>query len=183
MVESGWHTELCLAPADLSGRLATLAGEFPAKFLCFGFGELGMRDYGPRPRGGETLASLAPSEAVLLVLPLDRPPAEAFDTASGDAQVLALRVSDAGARNLSEFVWRSVLLGPDGAPVHLRPGVNEGSMFFAASGTYNAPATCNTWSATGLRMAGLPVNNDGDFHRRTRDRAGPQTIGSQASLP
>ncbi len=158
-VERGWHTDFCVAPADVSGKLATLLADFPgAAFLCFGFGErhyMMDHDHGV----GTMLASLAPSEAVVLVIPLTVPPAQTVGEASRPATVVTLRVSRAGAANMADFVWRSIRTGADGAPQKLRPGINPGSMFYAASGSYDAFATCNTWSASGLRAAGLPIDD------------------------
>jgi uncharacterized protein (TIGR02117 family) len=159
VVERSWHTDFCVAPNDISGRLTTLAADFRgATFLCFGFGErhyMMDHDHGV----GTMLASLAPSEAVVLVIPLQVQPAEAVGAASGQATVVTLHVSRAGAANLADFVWRSIRTGADGRPEQLRGGVNAGSMFYAASSDYDAFATCNTWSASGLRAAGLPVND------------------------
>jgi len=158
VAKRGWHTDLCIAPTDLSGRVATLASEFPgAEVLCFGFGERHYMMDGDHSTA-EMLSSLAPSEAVVLVTPLQVPPAQAFGPEEG-AEVVPLRISDAGARSLSGFIWGSLQTGTNDAPEQLRRGINPGSMFFAASSSYNAFATCNTWSASGLRAAGLPVTD------------------------
>lgn len=159
VVQSDWHTELCASPDDLPGSLATLAAGFAdARLLCFGFGE---RDYmmNGDHGAGVMLSSLAPSDAVLLVIPLRVTTGEAFRAIYGEAAVVALHVSRPGAANLADFIWRSLRIGADGKPVRLQPGTNPGSVFFAASQSYSGLATCNTWSATGLRAAGLPVND------------------------
>ncbi len=181
-VERSWHTEICLAPADLSGKLATLTREFAdPHLLCIGFGErqyMMEHDHSV----GVMLASLAPSEAVVLAIPLWVPPAEAYDTASGQASVLPLHISRPGADNLSGFIWRSLQLGADGRPVVLRTGLNQGSLFFAASGAYDAFATCNTWTASALRAAGLPIDDAvifaGDLTSQVR-----KVAAAQAALP
>jgi hypothetical protein len=151
-VQRDWHT-------DLTGPLAKLAGGFRgARVLCFGFGE---RQY-MLEKDHSTLAmltSLLPSRAVVLATPLPGAPAETVTRNQGFLDIETLHVSRAGVASLSGFVWRSIQTTPDGAPVRLGPGSTPGSAFFAASGTYNAFATCNTWTATGLRTAGLPIDD------------------------
>ena len=159
VVQRDWHTDVCTDPRDLTGNLATLAAGFPgARFLCFGFGErhyMLEKDHSTLAM----LASLLPSRAVVLVTPLPGPPAEVVTRDQGFVDVETLRVSRAGAASFSDVVWRSIQTGPDGAPARLGPATDPGSMFFAASASYDAMATCNTWTATALRSAGLPIDD------------------------
>jgi hypothetical protein len=159
VVERGWHTDLCVDPRDIIGRLATLAAGFPqARVLCFGFGErqyMMEKDHSV----GQKLASLLPSSAVLLVVALHAPPAEVFPRTYPDVDIVNLHISRAGAASFADFVWRSVQTGADGTPLRLGEDQNADNVYFAASTSYNALATCNTWAATGLRMAGLPVSD------------------------
>jgi hypothetical protein len=56
--------------------------------------------------------------------------------------------------------------------VSLGPGPYAGSEFFAALGTYDAFDTCNTWTATMLATAGLPVSASGImFSHQVMDQA------------
>jgi uncharacterized protein (TIGR02117 family) len=153
VADRGWHTELCVAAPAPADPLAALAAGFPgARFLCLGFGE---RQYllSPDPGLGEMLSALLPSRAALLVTALSAPPAEAF----GAANVVELGITTEGAARLGAFLWRSLETTRTGAPVRLRDGPYPGSAYFAATGTYDAFTTCNTWTADGLRAAGLPV--------------------------
>jgi hypothetical protein len=158
-VQRDWHTDLCLDPHDLSGPLTTVAASFPsARFLCFGFGErhyMMEKDHSL----GAMIGSLLPSKAVVLVTPLPGPAAQAIDPSLGPFEVDTLRVSRAGAANLSTVIWRAIQTNPDGSVAVLGPGSDPASRFYAASGTYNAMTTCNTFTATGLRQAGLPIND------------------------
>jgi hypothetical protein len=153
VAERGWHTDLCLSVADLSGPIVSLTRDFPGvKTLSFGFGE---RQFllSRRPGLGEMLSALLPSRSALLMTALNSPPAEAF----GADNVVTLGVARAGLVGVTDFIWDS-LETQDDRPVRLTDGPYPGSVFFAARGTYDAFATCNTWTATGLRAAGLPVN-------------------------
>ncbi|MDA8251928.1 MAG: DUF2459 domain-containing protein [Rhodospirillales bacterium] len=154
VADRGWHTDLCVAaPAEGSDPLVPLAEGFPgARFLCFGFGE---RQYllSPGPGLLETLSALLPSRAALLMTALRAPPAAAF----GADSVVVLRVTEAGETALRGFLRGSVQNDAAGAPIRLRDGPYLGSVFFAATGTYDAFTTCNTWTADGLRTAGVKI--------------------------
>lgn len=159
VVQRDWHTDLCLDPHDLSGNLAKLAATLPgARSLCFGFGErqyMMEKDHST----AAMLMSLLPSRAVVLVTPLPGPPATAIDPRLGPFEIVPLHISHAGAANFSAVVWSTFATNPDGSPALLGPASDPGSRFYAASGTYNAMTTCNTFTATGLRQAGLPIND------------------------
>ena len=153
VVERGWHTDLCIAPPDAAGPLAALAADFPGvRFLCFGFGDRRYLLSAHRDAAGMLLA-LLPGPAALLMTALAAPPEAAF----GAGNVVRLRLTPAGAAGLHAFLWRSLQTTQAGAPIRLGDGPYPGSVFYAASATYGVLANCNTWTADGLRAAGLPV--------------------------
>jgi hypothetical protein len=47
------------------------------------------------------------------------------------------------------------------AAVRIAPGPYPESAFYASSGTYSLDYTCNTWTATALKAAGLPIQASG----------------------
>ena len=154
VVDRGWHTEICVAAAtDAADPLAPFAAGFPgATELCFGFGE--RQWLVTHERGvAEMLSALLPSRAALLLTALRAPPVEAF----GAADTVTLHVPPASAAALRRFIRRSTRFDAAGRPVRLAAGPYPGSVFFAATGTYDALSTCNTWSAAALRHAGVPV--------------------------
>lgn len=69
--------------------------------------------------------------------------------------VTVLSIDDGGLERLKQFVLDS-LAQADSGPVSL-PGSNysENDAFFEARGYFNALMGCNTWTAAGLRQAGL----------------------------
>lgn len=154
VAERAWHTDLCVtADQEAGDPLAALAADFPgARFLCFGFGE---RQYLLTAEPGflEALSALLPSRAAVLMTALSAPPAAAF----GPDKVIDLRVTEAGERALRAYLWRSLQIDATGKPAWLRDGFYPGSVFYAASRTYDIFNTCNTWTADGLRAAGFPV--------------------------
>jgi hypothetical protein len=154
VVQRDWHTDICIHSADADAHVASLAAALPgAQALCFGFGD---REYMALHRHDllTTLGSLLPSEAVLLVSPLRT----TLDAGFGGQNTVSLGISRAGVAGLNAFLWRSVALDAAGAPRTLGPGRYPGDVFYAATDSYDGFNTCNTWTGSGLRAAGLPVD-------------------------
>jgi hypothetical protein len=195
VVERGWHTDVCIRAEDAGPWLLALAhgyGFDGEHFLCFGFGErqyVLTRDPGPLA----TISALLPSRAALLMTVLRDSPGAAF----GSSNVVNLGISRDGLTGLQAFLRGAVQTdeadqpqgnaadkpegNPAGKPVGLGEGPYPGSVFFAASGTYDLFYTCNTWTAAALRSAGLPVSTTvlfaGGVMRQARQLAAPQ-LGS-----
>jgi uncharacterized protein (TIGR02117 family) len=157
LIASGWHTEIALPVRAISGPLETLTRDFPgSSYLLFGWGE---RDYymARQPTGADALRALFPGPAVLLVTPLNHPPQ---NLRAGD-HVFALVLSTAGFNRLANHVWAALDKSADGMPRRLASGPDPGSVFYAAIGTYSTAYTCNTWTAEGLHVSGIPVTAAG----------------------
>lgn len=153
----GWHTEIALPMGAIRDPLKAVTPDFPgAQYLSFGWGE---RNYymARAPTFSDAMSALFPGPAVLLVTPLYRPPRES--RASG--QVFEVNLSAAGLDRLSNHLWAAFEKSADGTPRRLAAGHEPGSVFYAATGTYSASYTCNTWTAECLRVAGLPVTPAG----------------------
>jgi uncharacterized protein (TIGR02117 family) len=154
---AGWHTEIALAVDDMPDPLRAVTTAFPgARYLSFGWGE---RNYymARAPTVGDAMSALFPGPAVLLVTPLHRPPRESRAT----SQVFELSLSPSGLEQLSNYLWAAFEKSGDGMPRRLAAGPESGSAFYAATGTYSSSYTCNTWTAEGLRVAGVPVTPTG----------------------
>jgi hypothetical protein len=153
----GWHTEIALPVGAMHGPLNAVTPDFPgARYLSFGWGE---RNYymARAPTFADAMKALFPGPAVLLVTPLYRPPPEAM----ASAQVFEVRLSTAGLDRLSSHLWSVFEKSGDGMPRRLAAGHVPGSVFYAATGTYSASYTCNTWTAESLRAGGVPVTPSG----------------------
>jgi uncharacterized protein (TIGR02117 family) len=157
VISGGWHTELALPVAALSGPLTALRPEFPsARYLAFGWG---ARDYYVAKNFGigDLLRAAVPGPAVMLVIPLEISP----ETFFGASNVYALPAPPNGVQRLSQFLWDYLVSEENGAPRRIGTGPYPQSVFYASTGTYNLGHTCNTWTAEALRVAGLPVNAAG----------------------
>ena len=157
VISGGWHTELGLSLAEISGPLAALKPEFPsARYLVFGWG---ARDYymARNPGIGDILRALAPGPAVMLVIPLQMPPDVFFDA----SHAFVVHVSRDGVERLSKLLWNYLAPDKETLPRSIGTGPYPQSVFYASTGTYSLSHTCNTWTADGLRVTGLPMTSAG----------------------
>ncbi len=186
LVERGWHTDVCLDRNDIGDEFDALARDFPgARFLCFGFGE---RGYVLTHEHGlvATVSALFPSPAALLITVLRDGPALAF----GSDSVIRIGVSGTGLAGLQAYLKNAVVAGSGGRPVQLGAGPYPGSLYLAATGTYDAFYTCNSWTADAMRSAGLPISGAvitaGAVMRqahRIGSAVGDETIGRVDAAP
>lgn len=176
VIDRGWHTDIGLRTDEITGDLVALKNNFPgARYLTLGFGE---REYltSREVTVGETLRALLPSRSAMLVTALQASPEAAF----GPGNVVMLRVTSDGLARLEYTLWAGIERTPAGQPLSLGPGPYAGSEFYAALGTYDAFDTCNTWTATMLATAGLPVSTTGViFSRQVLDQA--RSVAQQQS--
>jgi uncharacterized protein (TIGR02117 family) len=157
LIAAGWHTEIALPVHAIPDPLRAVARDFPgSQYLAVGWGE---RNYymARAPTFDDAMSALFPGPAVLLVTPLYSPPR---DSRAG-AQVFEVGLSTAGLDRLSSYIWAAFEKSGDGTPRRLAAGPEPGSAFYGATGTYSASYTCNTWTAEGLRVAGISVTPAG----------------------
>jgi hypothetical protein len=70
-------------------------------------------------------------------------------------------VKPAGLGRLDDYLDRSMRRNAKGEFIPVAPGPDSGSEFFASPLSYDAFHTCNTWTAEGLYVAGVPVSYHG----------------------
>jgi uncharacterized protein (TIGR02117 family) len=157
VVDRGWHTDIGLPADALDHRFDALRARFPgATNFTFGFGErlyVQKRDRTVL----DALRALLPSDGMVLVTALNTTPAAAF----GADAVVALAVSADGLAGVEDFVRNAMRDNPAGTPEFVGDGPYPGSAFYASTHTYDGLFTCNTWTAQGLRAAGVPVTSGG----------------------
>jgi hypothetical protein len=154
VIKNGWHTELTLPLDAISGPLATLEPNFAgARYLLVGFG---ARDYFLDPDAGldKAMAALIPGPSVLQLSSYRDPPEQSFDS---EHDVVRLSLSLSGLQHIAGFVWNTLEKGDDGKPVLVRYEPGKANVFYAASHTYSALYTCNSWTAQALLEGGLSI--------------------------
>lgn len=155
VIDRGWHTDIGLPVAELHGKLALVAADFPgATSLTIGFGDRAYlldRD----TNFFDMLRALLPGKAALLVTGLRAPPEAAF----GANSVVTLAIARPQLEALERFLASYLVTDRAGQPLRLADGPYAGSLFFASDATYDAFHTCNTWTAESLRAGGYPVSS------------------------
>jgi uncharacterized protein (TIGR02117 family) len=159
VIEHGWHTDVALPADEAAGGLAVFRTIFPgAKTLMFGFGKRTFM-IAPVHSMADLIIGPFPGNAAIQVSAVSVTAARAFP----DLHVATLPLSPAGAAALSDFIWRTIAHDTAGQPQLIAKGPWPGSLFFASTHRYNLLYTCNSWTASALRHAGLPVHLSGVF--------------------
>lgn len=151
------HTDFAIpATPDIRERFGFLAGAGvdlgnpDVRYIIFGWG--GRAFYTETPTWADlkpmpVFKSLTLDGAVMHVqlagdIPLDHP------------DVTPIDVSAAGFTRLSDYIASSFTGGAE-KPVPLGFSYGQGDVFFEGQGRFNALVGCNTWTAAGLREAGI----------------------------
>ncbi len=153
----GWHTDIALPIAEVSGPLARFGQVFPgARTLVFGYGKRTFM-IAPAHTLGEWIIGPFPGPAAIEVSAISSDAATAY----GAGHVMTLPLPSAGAKHLSDFLWAAIAKNQTDQPIYIATGNWPGSQFYAASQTYGLAHTCNRWSAEALAAGGLPVDPRG----------------------
>jgi uncharacterized protein (TIGR02117 family) len=173
VIKRSWHTDLGFEASDLHPPLAGIRPQITgARYLLFGFGDRHyLIDHGGSTKG--LLGAVWPGSGVVLVTGLGATPEAAF----GATGVIRLTLSATQARRLEAFIWSTLATGVGAASV-LGAGPYDDSYYYAATMRYSGTHTCNTWTAEGLRAAGLPIHSfavafSGQVWRQVRNLARP----------
>jgi uncharacterized protein (TIGR02117 family) len=108
------------------------------------------------PRGTLGLAlkaAFASDGSVLHVVGFTEPVPRYF----AGSEVVEIALSRPGVEALARFVDAAHARGQGGRALRLAAGVYGDSGFYPASERYHLLNTCNTWIASALRAAGVPI--------------------------
>ncbi len=157
LLTHGWHTDIAMPEAEISGPLRGFVARFPgARTIVFGYGKrsfMTSREHSV----GDWLTSILPGAGALEVSALGTDAATAY----GARHTMTLALPAGGAARLSAFIWQTLRRRAAGGPVAVGQGDFAGSLVFATTSGYDLSHTCNTWSAQALAAAGLPIRPDG----------------------
>lgn len=154
VVNHGLHAGLVIARADLLQMLPALAETFDdGDFVEIGWGDEGFYR-APRATLGLALQALFRSNAAVLhLVKIAGEPGRRF----AGSEVVELRLSADGYRQLLAFVGASFSRSAQGVLPPLGPGLYGESRFYSAEGRYSLLRTCNTWLAEALAAGGCPL--------------------------
>jgi uncharacterized protein (TIGR02117 family) len=154
LIRHGWHTGIAIRSADISIAIWPEALDFPqAQYLEVGWGEA---DFYQARRFDLLLAlkaALLPNPSVLHVAGMPGPVQDFF---VGE-EIVELRVSRDGLRGLVRYIYDSYERPAGGRTTAIGPGLYEDSRFYPARGHFYLFNTCNSWTVSALRAAGLVV--------------------------
>jgi uncharacterized protein (TIGR02117 family) len=154
IVDHGWHTGLVIRAADLPAELWPERADVPgARFLEVAWGD---RDFYLAPQGTSGLAlraALVSRGSVLHVAGFSEPVSVSFPA----QEVIEVTLSRRGFEALARFIDATHARGGAARATRLAPGLYGDSRFYPAGGRYGLLNTCNTWIASALREAGVPI--------------------------
>ena len=179
LISHGWHTDLAIPAADLTGGLARFRRVFPGlRTLVVGFGRRTFL-VAPVKSWADYLIGPFPGNGALQVLALSAPPATAYDF----GELAVLHPTRTEIARLDDAIWSSFARSPDGTPKRIAPGLTPGSIFFASTRAYSGLYTCNSWTADMLRRAGLTISPGLDiFAGQTMRNAAPLASGGLCAI-
>ena len=156
LVTQGGHTGIAVRRADIPALLWPEKRDFPAAdFLEVGWGE---RDFYMAQSAGPWLsfkAAFFPNRSVLHVAGIRGELAAFFKL----SEVVEIRLSRPALDGLIRYLHDAYARGDQAAAAALAPGHYGDSRFYPGRETFHLLRTCNVWTATALRAAGLPVRD------------------------
>jgi uncharacterized protein (TIGR02117 family) len=157
VVRHGWHTRVAVRQADVDATLWPESRDFGrVTHLEVGWGD---RDFYPKPEPSIWDAIdpvIRATPAALHVGGFDPAPHDLF----ADQPVVRLSVPAGGIDRLARFIAAHYVRDDAGKPVKIRHGYYPRSAFYLATGRYHALTyNSNSWTASALRAAGLPVDS------------------------
>jgi uncharacterized protein (TIGR02117 family) len=152
----GWHTGIIAESEAVLNAIPALKQSFQsARFIEFGWGDQDFYQASDISYGLAIKALLFPTDAVLHVAGIPKPPNVYF----GSSEVEEIRISQAGFNKMLAFIRQSFRRDSQGNFIRLGRGLYADSFFFRAHGAYHAFYTCNSWIMEALSEAGLPESD------------------------
>jgi uncharacterized protein (TIGR02117 family) len=154
VVRHGWHSGIVVPAAKVPADAWLARRQFAAaEYFEVGWGDRAYyQAVDPSPWLG-LRALLWPTPGVLHIVAFSGPVEQIF----GAIEILELRVSAHGLDRLVQMVRDSHELDAAGRQIAFGPGQYGTSRFYASREKFHLFKTCNVWTATLLRQAGVQV--------------------------
>ncbi len=151
VISNGWHTSIAMARSDLPRDAIPEIDDFPeAEYFEFSWGDAEYFPAREKGLGVVAAALFVPTPAVLHLAGLTAHPRKVFPS----AEIVELRLTLEQFQNLVTYLDHAF---DRESALSSSPGLYSFSRFYPASGRFHILNTCNTWTARGLRAAGVPV--------------------------
>lgn len=155
VVSHGRHTGL-IVPADtIQSRLPELKNRFSnALYLEFGWGDEKFYQADEITSGLVMQAIFWPTESVMHVVAIPQKPDIYFHNSAVESRYLEPK----NYATLLLFIEKSFSRNSVDKIIGMKNGIYGNSQFYKGAGDYYLMNTCNTWTAKGLKSAGIDIH-------------------------
>jgi uncharacterized protein (TIGR02117 family) len=150
----GWHTGIVVPAAAINQELPFLRKRFgDAPFYEFGWGDRGFYEAREITVGLAVRAILWPTETVMHVVAVPRPPKVYFP----NSDIVEVTISEGGFKSLRQFIANSFYRDGDARTIAFQKGLYGDAQFYKGVGEFYLMNTCNKWTAKALKSAGVDI--------------------------
>ncbi len=161
VVSHGWHTGMVIPQRAVRKALPFLNNTFSrssdslqnSSFFEIGWGDKGFYQSEEITSSLTLQAIFWPTDSVMHVVAFNSPPDEYFI----GSEVVEVPLSSQALQALLMGISSSFYYDKRGEPVATKKGLYGDSYFYQAVGYYHLTNTCNTWTASMLNTAGVPI--------------------------
>lgn len=155
VVDHGWHTGFVFPTDDIAKKLPLLKQRFSdAPYLEFGWGDQDFYQAREKNPGLTIKAIFWPTDTVVEVMAIPFLPSGFYS----DSEFFEGCISFQEYLSLVEFVAKSFAVNESGRIIEIKRGNYGNSQFYKGVGKYYLTNTCNTWTAKGLKSAGMNIS-------------------------
>ncbi|MFC1689532.1 DUF2459 domain-containing protein [Pseudomonadota bacterium] len=155
VVRHGWHTGFVIPSTTIQSRIPGLHDRFgDTPYIEFGWGDRAYYQTENKTLGITLRAVLWPTDAIVYAQPIPIEPGLYFP----ESKVETLCLERQHYAQLVRFIENSFAQTDTGDIIFSQDGLDENSVFFKGTGEYYLFNTCNTWTARGLKSAGLEIS-------------------------
>jgi uncharacterized protein (TIGR02117 family) len=155
VVSHGWHTGIAVPARKIQSNLPQLRERFGnTPYIEFGWGDNMFYPANEITTGLTLRALLWPTESVIHAVAIPGKVAQFFP----DSQVEKLCLSGIEYSLLISFITNSFHKNEKSDIVQLKNGIYGNSQFYQGVGSFYLTNTCNTWTAKGLKSAGMDIS-------------------------
>ena len=155
VVSHGWHTGIVVPSGRIQANLPQLRERFGnTPYLEFGWGDDEFYPAEEITTGLTLRALLWPTKSVIHAVAIP----EKADIFFPDSHVEKLCLSGTEYSLLIRFITNSFYTNEHSDIVQLKYGIYGNSQFYQGEGSFYLMNTCNTWTAKGLKSAGMDIS-------------------------
>ena len=155
IVNHGLHTGIVVPASTIQSQLPQLYDRFGnTPYMEFGWGDKSYYQAEKVTSGLTVRAIFWPTDSVMHAEAIPQRP----DLHFTDIEVESLCLDHGQYSLLVGFIEHSFYRDSDGNIIKAKSGAEENSQFYQGEGDYYLMNTCNTWTAKGLKSAGMSIS-------------------------